>query len=92
MPELFLDDNVRRENFRVITRRNIIIIYRESYRYRTIQINTIYKCKVQKVLPIDLGESDKNKLKNYDNWKQVILKKNKKRVRINPPNPNRLFI
>ncbi len=44
--ELFPDNNIRRENFRAITRRNITIIYRESYRYRTIQINTMYKCKV----------------------------------------------
>ena len=36
VPELFLDDDTRRENFRIIMRRNIIIIYRESYRYRTI--------------------------------------------------------
>ncbi len=34
--ELFPDDNTRRENFRVITRRNITTIYRESYRYRII--------------------------------------------------------
>jgi len=36
MPEFFLNDNIRRENFRAIMRRNIIIIYRESYRYRTV--------------------------------------------------------
>ncbi len=36
VPELFLDDNTRRVNFRVITRRSIITIYRESYRYRII--------------------------------------------------------
>ena len=46
MPELFPNDNTRRENFRVTTRRNITTIYRESYRYRTVQINTIYKRKV----------------------------------------------
>src|SRR6266536_2887952 len=34
--ELFLDDDMRRENFRVIIRRSIIVIYRESYRYRTV--------------------------------------------------------
>ncbi len=36
MSEFFLDDNTRRENFRVITRRSIVVIYRESYRYRII--------------------------------------------------------
>src|SRR6266536_843770 len=36
VPELFLNDNTRQENFRTTTRRNIIIIYRESYRYRII--------------------------------------------------------
>ena len=69
MPELFLDDDTRRENFRATTRRNIITTYRENYRYRTIQINTIYKRKAQKVLPVDLGKSDRNKLGGYNNWK-----------------------
>ena len=36
VPELFLDDNTRRDNFRVITRRSIIATYRENYRYRII--------------------------------------------------------
>ncbi len=36
VPEFFLDDDTRRENFRVITRRSIIIIYRENYRYRIV--------------------------------------------------------
>jgi len=49
VPELFPNDNTRRENFQAIIRRNITIIYRESYRYRTVQINTIYKRKAQKV-------------------------------------------
>ncbi len=91
MPELFLNDNTRRENFRATTRQNIATIYRESYRYRTIQVNTIYKRKTQKILPVDLGESDENKPKDYDNWKQTILEKEKKRARINPPDPNRPF-
>src|SRR6266536_3299351 len=62
MPELFLDDDTRRENFRAITRRNITIIYRESYRYRIVQVNTIYKRKAQKILPVNLKKSNKNKL------------------------------
>ncbi len=45
VPELFPDDDARRENFRAIMRRSIAVIYRESYRYRTIQINTMYKRK-----------------------------------------------
>jgi len=45
VPEFFLDNNTRRKNFRVIMRRSIVIIYRENYRYRTIQVNTIYKRK-----------------------------------------------
>jgi len=45
VPELFPNDNTRRENFRIIIRRNIIAIYRESYRYRIVQVNTIYKRK-----------------------------------------------
>ena len=69
MPELFSDDNTRRENFRTITKQSIIIIYRESYRYRTIQVNTIYKRQAQNVLLVDLGESDGSKLEDYDNWK-----------------------
>ena len=69
MPELFLNDNTRRDNFRAIMRRSIAVIYRESYRYRTVQINTMYKRKAQKVLPVDLGESDGSKSRNYDNWK-----------------------
>jgi len=36
VPEFFLDDDTRRENFRIIIRRNIIVIYRENYRYRTV--------------------------------------------------------
>ncbi len=40
---------------------------------------------------MNLRESDKNKLGDYDNWKQAILEKEKKRTRINPPDPNRLF-
>jgi len=36
VPELFPDDDARRENFRIIIRRSIIIIYRESYRYRIV--------------------------------------------------------
>ena len=36
VPELFPDDDARRENFRVITRRSIAVIYRESYRYRIV--------------------------------------------------------
>ena len=36
VPELFSDDDARRENFRIIIRRNIIVIYRENYRYRTV--------------------------------------------------------
>jgi len=91
IPELFSDDNTRRENFRAITKRNIITIYRENYRYRTIQVNTIYKRKAQKILSVDLGESDRNKSEDYNNWKQAILKKEKRRVRINPPDPNKLF-
>ncbi len=91
MPELFPDDDTRRENFRAIMRRSIIIIYRESYRYRTVQVNTIYKRKAQKILPVDLGKSDRSKLEDYDNWKQTILKKEKRKARINPLNPNKLF-
>jgi len=45
VPEFFLNDNTRRENFRITTRRSIVAIYRESYRYRIVQVNTIYKCK-----------------------------------------------
>jgi len=52
----------------------------------------MYKYKAQKVLPVDLGKSDKNKLEGYNNWKQAILEKKKRRARINPPNPNKLFI
>ncbi len=91
MPELFPNDNTRQENFQTITKRNITAIYRESYRYRTVQVNTIYKRKTQKILPVNLEKSDKNKLEDYDNWKQTILKKKKRRVRINPPDPNRPF-
>jgi len=69
VPELFLDDDARRENFRIITRRSITAIYRESYRYRIVQINTMYKRKTQKVLPVDLEKSDRNKLEGYNNWK-----------------------
>jgi len=65
--ELFLNDDTRRENFRIIIRRNIIIIYRESYRYRIIQVNTMYKYKTQKILSVDLGKSDRSKLGDYDN-------------------------
>ncbi len=36
VPELFPNNNTRRENIRIIIRRNIIVIYRESYRYRTV--------------------------------------------------------
>ncbi len=36
MSEFFPDDDTRRENFRVIMRRNIATIYRESYHYRII--------------------------------------------------------
>ncbi len=36
IPELFLDDDTRRENFRIIIKRSIAAIYRESYRYRII--------------------------------------------------------
>ncbi len=34
--ELFLNHNTRRENFRIIIKRSIIIIYRENYRYRIV--------------------------------------------------------
>src|SRR6266536_4757821 len=91
MPELFSDNNIRRENFRVITRRNIAATYRESYRYRTVQVNMMYKCKTQKVLPVDLGESDRSKLGDYNNWKQAVLEEEKRRAYINPPDSNRLF-
>ena len=91
MPELFLDDDTRRENFRVITRRSITVIYRENYRYRTVQVNTMYKRKAQKVLPVDLEKSDESKSEGYDNWKQAILEEEKKRIYINSPDPNRLF-
>ncbi len=67
VPELFPDDNTRRDNFRAITRRNITTTYRESYRYRTIQINTIYKRKTQKILPMNLKKSDGNKSEDYNN-------------------------
>ncbi len=40
---------------------------------------------------MDFGESDGSKLENYNNWKQVILKEEKRRARINSPNPNKLF-
>ncbi len=69
MPELFPNDNTRQENFRATIRRNITIIYRESYRYRIVQVNMIYKRKTQKVLLVDLEKSDRSKLGNYDNWK-----------------------
>ena len=91
MPELFPNNNARRENFRATIKRSIVIIYRESYRYRTVQINTIYKHKVQKILPVDLGESDGSKLGGYDNRKQAVLEEEKRRARINPPDPNKLF-
>src|SRR6266498_4490767 len=42
VPELFPNDNTRQENFRATIRRNITIIYRESYRYRIVQVNMIY--------------------------------------------------
>ena len=67
VPELFPDDNTRRNNFRTTTRRSITTTYRENYRYRTVQVNTIYKRKTQKILPVDLGESDESKLGGYNN-------------------------
>ncbi len=91
VPEFFPDDDTRRENFRAITRRSIAIIYRESYRYRTVQINTIYKRKAQKILPVNLGESNGSKSGNYNNWKQALLEEEKRRARINSPDSNKLF-
>ncbi len=41
---------------------------------------------------MNLGELDKNKSGNYNNWKQAVLEKKKKKAHINPPDPNRLFI
>ena len=91
MPELFSDDNTRREKFRAIIKRSIIIIYRENYRYRIVQVNTVYKHKTQKILSVDLGESDESKPENYNNWKQVVLEEEKRRIYINSPDPNRSF-